>query len=50
MTDRSNIAAHIAYDDLRQWLDRAEALGDVHVQHVWRFLRAHKSDLSGRKS
>ena len=28
----------------------AEALGDVHVQHVWRFLRAHKIDLSGRKS
>lgn len=28
----------------------AEALGDVHVQHVWRFLRAQKIDLSGRKS
>ena len=28
----------------------AEALGDVHVQHVWRFLRVHKIDLSGRKS
>ena len=28
----------------------AEALGDVHVQHVWRVLRAHKIDLSGRKS
>jgi transposase len=28
----------------------AETLGDVHVQHVWRFLRAHKIDLSGRKS
>lgn len=28
----------------------AKALGDVHVQHVWRFLRAHKIDLSGRKS
>ena len=26
------------------------ALGDVHVQYVWRFLRAHKIDLSGRKS
>ena len=26
------------------------ALGDVHVQHVWRFLRAQKIDLSGRKS
>ena len=28
----------------------ARALGDVHVQYVWRFLRAHKIDLSGRKS
>ena len=28
----------------------ANALGDVHVQYVWRFLRAHKIDLSGRKS
>lgn len=28
----------------------AEALGDVHVQYVWRFLRAQKIDLSGRKS
>jgi len=28
----------------------AAALGDVHVQHVWRFLRAHKIDLSGRRS
>lgn len=28
----------------------ARALGDVHVQHVWRFLRAQKIDLSGRKS
>jgi transposase len=28
----------------------AEALGDVHVQQVWRFLRAHKIDLAGRKS
>jgi len=28
----------------------AEALGDVHVQYIWRFLRAHKIDLSGRKS
>lgn len=28
----------------------AAALGDVHVQYVWRFLRAHKIDLSGRKS
>jgi len=25
-------------------------LGDVHVQQVWRFLRAQKIDLSGRKS
>ena len=28
----------------------AQALGDIHVQHVWRFLRAQKIDLSGRKS
>ncbi len=28
----------------------AKALGDVHVQYLWRFLRAHKIDLSGRKS
>ncbi len=28
----------------------AKALGDVHVQYVWRFLRAQKMDLSGRKS
>jgi transposase len=28
----------------------AADLGDVHEQQVWRFLRAHKIDLSGRKS
>lgn len=28
----------------------AAALGDVDVQYVWRFLRAHKIDLAGRKS
>ena len=28
----------------------ARALGDVHEQYIWRFLRAHKIDLSGRKS
>src|SRR5579883_720197 len=28
----------------------AEALGDVDVQYVWRFLREHKIDLSARKS
>jgi transposase len=28
----------------------AQALGDVHVQYVWRFLRAQKIDLAGRKS
>jgi transposase len=28
----------------------AAALGDVHEQQVWRFLRAHKIDLAGRKS
>lgn len=27
-----------------------KALGDVNVQYVWRFLRKHKIDLSGRKS
>src|SRR5436189_3966517 len=29
MTERSNIAAHIAYDDLREWLTLAERLGEV---------------------
>src|SRR5208283_3603452 len=28
----------------------AKALGDVHEQYIWRFLRAQKIDLSGRKS
>jgi transposase len=28
----------------------AQALGDVDVQYVWRFLRSHKIDLSARKS
>src|SRR3954462_3519203 len=28
----------------------ATALGDVHEQYVWRFLRAQKIDLAGRKS
>jgi transposase len=28
----------------------AEALGDVDVQYVWRFLRAHNIDLAARKS
>jgi transposase len=28
----------------------ADALGDVHEQQVWRFLRAQKIDLAGRKS
>ena len=28
----------------------ATALGDVNVQYVWRFLRAHKIDLAARKS
>src|ERR1041385_1512449 len=32
MSDRSNIEAHIAYDDLRDWLARAELLGEV--RHV----------------
>src|SRR4029077_17256252 len=29
MTNRKNVAAHIAYDDLRQWLALAELLGEV---------------------
>src|ERR1700748_763240 len=29
MDDRSNIDARIAYDDLREWLSRAELLGEV---------------------
>lgn len=28
----------------------AAALGDVHEQHIWRFLRAQRIDLAGRKS
>ena len=28
----------------------ANALGDVGVQYVWRFLRSHKIDLAARKS
>jgi 3-polyprenyl-4-hydroxybenzoate decarboxylase len=32
MTDRTNIAAHIAYDDLREWLAAAKRLGEV--RHV----------------
>ena len=28
----------------------AEALGDVSDQYIWRFLRAQKIDLAGRKS
>ena len=28
----------------------AEALGDVDVQYVWRFLRSHRIDLAARKS
>src|SRR5262249_35162656 len=28
----------------------ARALGDVHAQYIWRFLRAEKIDLAGRKS
>ena len=29
MTEGSNVKAHIAYDDLREWLAAAEALGEV---------------------
>ncbi len=32
------------------WSLIAAALGDVDVQYVWRFLRAHKIDLLARKS
>jgi 4-hydroxy-3-polyprenylbenzoate decarboxylase len=32
MSDRRNIQGHIAYDDLREWLDQAERLGEV--RHV----------------
>src|SRR5215813_10919898 len=32
MSDRRNLQAHIAYDDLREWLDHAERLGEV--RHV----------------
>jgi hypothetical protein len=31
------------------WPLLSEALGDIHVEYVWRFLRAQKIDLSGRK-
>jgi transposase len=35
-----------------RWTARllAKALADVHVQYIWRFLRAQKIDLAGRKS
>src|SRR3954468_16178302 len=32
MDERSNLQGHIAYDDLREWLDHAERLGEV--RHV----------------
>jgi hypothetical protein len=32
------------------WRCWIEELGDVHEQYVWRFLRAQKIDLAGRKS
>src|SRR5437764_14378385 len=31
MTERSNVAAHIAYDDLREWLALAERMGEVRI-------------------
>src|SRR6266540_206836 len=31
MSDHTNLAAHIPYDDLREWLQRAELLGEVRV-------------------
>ena len=33
MTQLSNIAPHIDYDDLREWLAHAERLGEVKVVH-----------------
>src|SRR5205085_8533838 len=31
MTERSNVAAHIAYEDLREWLALAERMGEVRI-------------------
>jgi len=31
MTDRCNVAAHIAYDDLREWLVQAGRHGEVRI-------------------
>ena len=33
MTAGSNLAPHIAYDDLREWLALAERLGEVKTVH-----------------
>ena len=50
-SQHSCAARYAAARRLRQ-LERSVArkLGDVHVQYVWRFLRAQKINLSGRKS
>jgi len=39
-------------DGYSNWTARllARELGDIHEQYIWRFLRAQKIDLSGRKS
>jgi transposase len=39
-------------DGYANWTARllARELGDIHEQYIWRFLRAQKIDLSGRKS
>ncbi len=34
---------------LARWSGRAVGCGDVDVQYVWRFLRAQKIDLAGRR-
>ena len=46
-----NLARSYAYQSKGYYASLlAEALGDVDVQYVWRFLREHKIDLGARKS
>src|SRR5690348_8049617 len=56
-----NMARSTSSASWRCWIDRrgdatwtatllARELGDIHEQYIWRFLRAQKIDLSGRKS
>jgi DDE superfamily endonuclease len=56
---KPNMARSISSASWRCWIDRhpratptglARELGDIHEQYIWRFLRAQKIDLSGRKS